>query len=48
MVEAAAGRCRAASVVPGTPSTAICSGLPVTRGPAILSRMGTAVDMVAG
>jgi hypothetical protein len=24
-----------------TPSTAICSGLPVQRGPAILSRMGT-------
>ena len=30
-----------ASVVPVTPSTAICSGLPVPRGPAILSRMGT-------
>ena len=30
-----------ACVVPVTPSTAICSGLPVTRGPAILSRMGT-------
>jgi hypothetical protein len=26
-----------ASVVPSTPSTAICSGLPVRRGPAILS-----------
>jgi hypothetical protein len=30
-----------ASVVPSTPSTAIFSGLPVRRGPAILSRMGT-------
>ena len=30
-----------ASVVPVTSSTAICSGLPVARGPAILSRMGT-------
>ena len=29
------------SVVPGALSTAICSGLPVPRGPAILSRMGT-------
>ena len=40
---AAAGTMRScvASVVPGTPSTAICSGLPVPRGPAILSRMGT-------
>ena len=27
-------RSRVASVVPGTPSTAICSGLPVPRGPA--------------
>ena len=27
--------------MPGTLSTAICSGLPVHRGPAILSRMGT-------
>ena len=33
--------CCVASVVPVTPSTAICSGLPVPRGPAILSRMGT-------
>ena len=32
--------CRVASVVPGTPSTAICSGLPVPRGPAILSPWG--------
>ena len=30
-----------APVVPSTPSTAIPSGLPVPRGPAILSRMGT-------
>jgi hypothetical protein len=30
-----------ASVVSGTPSTAICSGLPVPGGPAIFSRMGT-------
>ena len=30
-----------ASVVPGTLSTAICSGLPAPRGPAILSRMGS-------
>ena len=30
-----------ASVVPGTLSTAICSGLPAHRGRAILSRMGT-------
>src|SRR5258705_2698491 len=30
-----------ASVVPRTPSAAICSGLPVPSGPAILSRMGT-------
>ena len=39
----AADAIRSASppVVPGTPSTAICSGLPVPRGPAILSRMGT-------
>jgi hypothetical protein len=29
------------SVVPDTSSTASCSGLPVPRGPAILSRMGT-------
>ena len=28
-------------VVPATPSTAICSGLPVPRGPAILFAMGT-------
>jgi hypothetical protein len=41
MVEAAAGRCCVVPVVPGAPSTAICSGLPVPRGPAILSRMGT-------
>ena len=27
--------------MPGTLSTAICSGLPVARGPAILSRMGS-------
>jgi hypothetical protein len=33
--------CRAASVVSGSLSTAIGSGLPVPRGPAILSRMGT-------
>ena len=33
--------CYVASVVPGTLSTAICSGLPVARGPAILSRTGT-------
>ena len=32
---------RWSSVVPATSSTAICSGLPVPRGPAILSRMGT-------
>ena len=30
-----------AAVVPGTLSTAICSGLPRRRAPAILSRMGT-------
>ena len=30
-----------ASVVPGTPSTAICSGLPVRAARRILSRMGT-------
>jgi hypothetical protein len=30
-----------AAVVPGTLSTAICSGLPRCRAPAILSRMGT-------
>ena len=29
------------SVVPGTLTTASCSGLPVRRDPAILSRMGT-------
>lgn len=29
-------------VVPGTLSTAICSGLLLPRGPAILSRMGNA------
>jgi hypothetical protein len=34
------GRC-AASVVPGSLPAAICSGLPVARGPAILSRMGS-------
>ena len=28
-------------LVPGTPSTASCSGLPLRRGPAILPRMGT-------
>ena len=33
--------CCVASVVPVAPSTAICSGLPRRRGPAILSRMGT-------
>ena len=32
---------RVASVVPGTSSTATCSGLPVLRGPANLCRMGT-------
>ena len=32
---------RVASVVPGTPSTAICSGLPVRVARRILSRMGT-------
>ena len=32
---------RVGSIVPGALSTAICSGLPVPRGPAILSRMGT-------
>ena len=36
-----AGRRRVASVVPGTLSTAICSGLPLRRGPAILSPMRT-------
>ena len=30
-----------ALIGPATPPTAICSGLPVPRGPAILSRMGT-------
>src|SRR5436309_63649 len=34
-------RCRVASIVSDTPSTAICSGLPQRRAPAILSRMGT-------
>lgn len=38
-VEVGAGS--VASVVPGALSTASCSGLPVPRGPAILSRMGT-------
>ena len=34
-------RCCVASVVPGTSSSTICSRLPVPRGPAIVSRMGT-------
>ena len=40
MVEAA-GRCCVVSVVPGTPSTAICSGLPVNRARAHPLAMGS-------